>query len=124
MTLLNIAYAPKCDSNSISLGKLHKSRILYYNHPNFMISRKESSTLRVTNRHKNIFFLETSFKIMLVKTRGRPRYFFSSNLQIWLWHYYLGYPSNARIIYASKFVNSIDLRREVNFDDRFLSFNY
>lgn len=37
MTLLNVVYAPKCDSNLISQGQLHKSDISYYNHLNSIV---------------------------------------------------------------------------------------
>ena len=67
MALLNFAYAPKCDSNLISLGQLHESRILYHDQSDFIIFTKEGSILKVANRHKNLFVLETSSKVILVK---------------------------------------------------------
>lgn len=76
ITLLNIIYTPKCNSNLISLGQLRKSGILYHNHPNFMILKQKRSTLRVANKYKNLFILETGLKAkaMLVKERDRPTY--------------------------------------------------
>lgn len=37
MTLLNIIYTLKYDSNLISLDQFHESVILYHNHPNSII---------------------------------------------------------------------------------------
>lgn len=50
MTLLNVAYAPKCDSNLIPLGQLYKSRVLYHDHPNFIIFKKEDSIVGIANK--------------------------------------------------------------------------
>ena len=84
MTLLNVAYAPKCDSNLISLGQLRESGILYHDHPNSMVLKQGGSTLGVASRYKNLFVLETGSKAkaMLVKRRGRPTYLLSKNPQI------------------------------------------
>lgn len=80
MTLLNFVYALKYGSNLISLEQLHKLWIFYHNHPNFIILKKECSTLGVANRHKNLFILETSSRVILVKRKGWPTYFLSFNL--------------------------------------------
>ncbi len=66
MTLLNIVYALKYDSNLISLGQLCESGISYYNHSDSIILKKEESTLGIANRYKNLFILETSLKVMLM----------------------------------------------------------
>ena len=114
MTLLNVAYAPKCDSNLISLGQLRKSGISYHDHPDSMALKQGGSTLGVANRHKNLFVLETGSKAkaMLVKGRGRPTYLLSKNPQIRLWHRRLGHASNARIVEASKLTDGIDITIE------------
>ena len=111
MTLLNVAYAPKCDSNLISLGQLRDSGISYHDHPNSMVLKQGGSILGIANRHKNLFVLETGSKAkaMLVRGRGRLTYLLNSNLQIRLWHCRLGHASNARVIQASKFIDGIDL---------------
>lgn len=61
-------------------------------------------------RYKNLFILETKYKnnAILIKEKDQLTYFFNSNLQIYLWHHYLGYTSNTKIIQASKLVNRID----------------
>ena len=82
ITLLNVAYTPKCDSNLISLGQLRKSRISYHDHPDSMIPKQGGNIIRLAMSHKNLFIFETkSEKIMLVQKRGRPRYLLSSNPQ-------------------------------------------
>lgn len=123
MTLLNVAYAPKYDSNLISLRQLHKSGIWYYDYPNSIILRKEGSILRIASRYKNFFVLETSLKIILVQGKGRLTYFLSSKVQICLWHRRLDYASNARVIQASKLADRIDLGGEISSDDRAHSFD-
>ena len=84
MTLLNVEYAPKCDFNLISLGQLCESGILYHNHPNSMALKQGKSTLKVANRHKNLFVLETGLKIkaMFMKNKDRLTFLLSQNLQI------------------------------------------
>lgn len=114
MTLLNVAYAPKCDSNLISLGQLRKSGILYHDHPDSMVLKQGGSTLGIANRHKNLFIHETDSKAkaMLMKRRGRPTYLLSKNPQIRLGHRQLGYASNARVVEASKLTKGIDIMIE------------
>ena len=118
ITLLNVAYTPKHDSNLISLGQFRKFGILYHNHPNSMILQKENSIFRVVNRHKNLFIFDTSLRMVLVKGKGRPTYLLSSNPQICFWHCYLGHASNVGVIQASKLVNKIDLGRVINSEDK------
>ncbi len=111
MTLLNVAYTPKCDFNLISLGQLRESGITYHDHPDSMILKQGGSTIGLAERHKNLFILETKLgdKAMLVRGRGRPTYLLSPNPQIRLWRRRLGHASNARVIQASKLVDGIDL---------------
>ena len=68
MTLLNVAYTPKYDSNLILLGQLRKSGISYHDHPNSIILKQRGSTIGVARRYKNLFILKTGFrdKAMLV----------------------------------------------------------
>lgn len=58
ITLLNIAYTPKCNSNLISLGQLQKLGIWYYNHFDSIISKQEWSTLGMTSNEKHLFVLK------------------------------------------------------------------
>ena len=111
MTLLNVAYTPKCDSNLISLAQLHKSGISYHDHLDSMILKQGGSQIGLAVRHKNLFILETeSEKAMLVRGRGRPTYLLSPDPQTRLWHRRLGHASNARVAQASKLVDGINLR--------------
>lgn len=71
MTLLNMTYNPKCNFNLISLGQSHKSGILYYDHLNFMILKKENSILRIANKYKNLFVVVTSSRVILIKRKDR-----------------------------------------------------
>ena len=110
MTLLNIAYIPKYDSNLISLGQLRESRILYHDHPDSIILKQGGSHIGLAMRNKNLFILETkSEKAMLVRGRDRPTYLLSPDLQTRLWHRRLGHASNARVAQASKLVDGINL---------------
>lgn len=72
MTLLNIAYTPKCDPNFILLGHLCKSEISYNNYPGSIIHKQRESRIGVAKRYKNFFILETGLKgkAMLVQERG------------------------------------------------------
>lgn len=72
MMLLNIVYAPKYNFNLILLEQLHKSGILYYNYPNFIVLKQKKNTLRVANKQKNLFVFKTGLKAkeMLMKKRG------------------------------------------------------
>ena len=79
MTLLNVAYALKCDSNLISLEQLHESGILYHNHLNSMVLKQGKSTFGVANRYKNLYVFKIGLKAkaILMKKRGRPTYLLS-----------------------------------------------
>ena len=110
MTLLNITYTPKCDSNLISFGQLHKSGISYYDHPDSMILKKRGSQIGLVVRNKNVFILETeSDKAMLVQEEGSSIYPLSSDLQTRLWHRQIGYINIVRVTQASKLVDRIKL---------------
>lgn len=114
-TQFNIAYTLKCDSKLISLSQLYKSEISYHNLPNCMIFKQKRNTIEITRRYKNLFMLKAGLKdkAMLVQGRGRPIYLLSSNLQIRLWHYYLDYASNIRVIQAFKLVDRINLEKAI-----------
>lgn len=114
MMLLNVVYAPKCNSNLILLEQLRESGISYHDHPNSVVLKQGESTLRLANKYKNLFVIKTGSKAkaMLVKGRGRSTYLFSKSPQIRLWHQRLGYASNARIVEASKLGDGIDITIE------------
>lgn len=75
MTLLNVAYTPKSNSNLILLDQLPESGILYYDHFDSIILKQGESILEVASRYKNLFILKTGLrgKIMLVQGRS-PTY--------------------------------------------------
>lgn len=62
MTLLNVIYTSKCNSNLILLGQLQELGILYHNYPNSIILKQKGSTLRMAGRYKNLFIFGTSLK--------------------------------------------------------------
>ena len=112
LTFSNVAYAPECNSNLISLGQLRETGILYHNYPEYIVLKQRGNVIGVATRKKNLFVLDTrslSDKVMLVKGRGRPTYLLSKNPQIKLWHHRLGHALNARVIKASKLTNGIDI---------------
>lgn len=117
ITLLNIAYTPKWDSNLILFGQLRKLKISYYDRPDSMIFRKKGSTLGIANRYKNLFVLETSQKVILVRGKGCSTHFFSPKPHIRLWHHCLSHASNTRVMQASKLADGIDLGGEISADD-------
>lgn len=100
MTLLNVAYTPKRDSNLISLDQLQELGISYHNHLDSMILKQRKSILGVVSREKNLFILETIpiERAMLIWGRGQSTYHLSANAKIWLWHYCLGHISNTKIV--------------------------
>lgn len=123
MTLLNIVYIPKCNSNLILLGQFWELGILYHNYPKSLILKQRRSILGIANREKNLFILKTGpiGKVMLVQRRSRPTYHLIANPKIWLWNYHLKYASNARVVQASKLVDRIDLREAIGFNKSYSS---
>ena len=123
MTLVNVAYTLKFDSNLISLGQLCKSGILYHDHPDSMILKQGRSTIGVAKRYKNLFILETGLrdKAILMQGKGQPTYLLSSNPHIRFWHCRLGHASNARVIQASKLIDGIDLGEAIGPDNKLYS---
>lgn len=59
ITLNNVIYTPQCDSNLISPGQLQELGIIYHNHPDYMILKQRSNTLRSASRLKNLFIFNT-----------------------------------------------------------------
>lgn len=82
--LPNIVYASKNNFNLISLGELYKLGILYHDYLNSMVFKQKRSTIRIANRYKNLFILETGLKTkaMFIRKKSQPIYFFNSNPQI------------------------------------------
>lgn len=75
ITLSKFAFAPKCDSNFISLGQSRESGIPYHNHPKCMLPKQGGSIIGSAQRRKTLFVLDlktNANKLMIVKARGRP----------------------------------------------------
>lgn len=83
LTLSNVAYTLKYDSNLIFLSQLPETRIFYHNHPKYMLLKQKKKTigLAIATRKKNLFILNTQIrgKIMLVRGKGRETYPLSRN---------------------------------------------
>ena len=112
LTFCNVAYAPECDSNLISLGQLRETGISHHDHPKCIVLKQRGSIIGSATRRKNLFVLDTQLppgKAMLVKRKGRLTYLLSKNPQIRLWHQRLGHASNARVIETFKLVDRIDI---------------
>lgn len=123
ITLLNVAYTPKCDSNLISLDQLRESGILYYDHSNSMILKQRESILGVASRKKNLFVFETGCtkRAMLIQGRGQLIYYLSINPKIRLWDHRFRHTSNARVVQAFKLVNKIDFGEATSFNESHFS---
>lgn len=76
-----------------------------------MILKRRENTQRVANRIKNLFVLDTYSieKAMLEWKKDQSTYYFSSNPQIWFWHYCLNHTSNTKIVQISKVIDKIHL---------------
>lgn len=48
-------------------------------------------------------------RTMAITGQGRPTHLISQNKRICFWHFRLAYVSNARVVTASRLINSIDL---------------
>ena len=123
--LQNVALAPGCDSNLISLGQLRESGITYHDDPDSMTLMKSGSIIARAKRNHNLFTLDLAMpgqimsaisRAMAITGRGRPTHLVSQNKRIRLWHRRLAHASNARVVRASKLVDGIDLgpKKEYN----------
>ena len=122
--LHNVALAPGCDSNLISLGQLRESGITYHDNPAAMTLMKDGKVIAHARRNRNLFTLELAQpgramatiktvsiqpRAMAITGQGRLTHFVSQNKRIRLWHRQLAHISNARVVRASKLVDGIDL---------------
>lgn len=55
MELHNVAFAPECDINLISLGQLQESKITYHDHPKMMILIKKRRAIAYAKKSQNLF---------------------------------------------------------------------
>lgn len=123
MTLFNVAYTSKYDSNLISLGQLRKSGISYYDYFDSMILKQGKSKIELVLRYRNLFILKTESenKVMLMREWGCPTYLLSSSLQIQLWHCRFSHASNVKVVQVSKVIDRINLRKKSGFINKFYS---
>lgn len=73
MILSNIAFAPRCNFNLISLSQLREIRILYYDYPKSIILKKAEIIIGSIQRKKNLFILNLQInvnKIIISQKRG------------------------------------------------------
>ena len=66
LRLEGVAYAPKCDSNLISLGQLRDSNITYVDNPDAMTLMQGGQAIAHARRDRNLFILDlaTPNKVM------------------------------------------------------------
>lgn len=124
--LHNVAFAPECDSNLISLGQLRESGITYHDDPTMMTLMKDGSAIAHAKRERNLFILDLAIpgvamsirclkpKAMAITGRGRPTHLVSRNKRIRVWHRRLAHASNARVVRAAKLTDGINLSNTSN----------
>ena len=123
----NIALAPRCNSNLISLSQLQESGIIYHDDPSSITLMRGNKTIVRAKRSHNLFTLNLAMpgqimsvisRAMAITGRGRPTHLVSKNKRIRLWHQQLAHISNTRIVRASKLVEGIDLGPAKEYDPR------
>ena len=122
--LHNVALAPGCDLNLISLGQLRESRITYHDNPAVITLMKDGKVIAHARKNQNLFTLKLAqpgramatiktvsiqLKTMAITGGGRPTHLVSQNKRIHLWHRRLAHISNACIVRAFKLVDGINL---------------
>lgn len=114
--LHNVALAPDCNSNLISLGQLRESGIMFHDDPTTMTLTRGGNIIAHAMRSQNLFILNTampglvmSIKAMAITGRGQPTHLFRKNKRVRLWHRWLAHVSNARVIRAFKLSDIIEL---------------
>ncbi len=134
--LHNVALAPGCNSNLISLGQLRETGITYHDNPAAMTLMQQGKVIALAKRTRNLFTLDLAHpgramavtiqpkamaiakraRAMAITGRGRPTHLVSQNKRIRLWHRRLAHVSNARVVRASKLVGGIDLGPTKEYD--------
>lgn len=71
--LKGVAYAPKCDSNLISLGQLRNSNIIYVDNPNTMTLIQGDQAIAHTRRDQNLFILNLAIPNKVMQVTQPPR---------------------------------------------------
>lgn len=84
--LHNIALAPNCDLNLISLGQLQESDILYHTNPSTITLMRGGKIIAHAKRNHNLFTLDIAMprqimsaisRVMATIRQGRPIYLVS-----------------------------------------------
>lgn len=86
--LRDVAYAPDCDSNLISLGQLRDSGITYVDDAEAMTLVQSGRTIAQARRDRNLFILDLAMpnRAMQFTGRGRPTHLVSKNKRVRVWH--------------------------------------
>lgn len=102
--LCNITYAPKCDSNLISLRQLCDISIIYIDNAKAMTLMQSRYPIAHIRQDQNLFILDliTPNRAMLATRPRRPTYLVSKNKKVRVWYHRFDYASNAKIIRALK----------------------
>lgn len=102
----NVALAPGCDSNLISLGQLRETEITYHDNSTTMTLIRQGKVIAHAKRTQNLFTLNLAHpgkamamtiqpkamaiagqaQAMAITGRGRPTHLVSQNKHIRLWH--------------------------------------
>lgn len=74
--LYNVALAPDCNSNLISLDQLQENEIIYYDNPTSMILMKSKKIIVHVKRERNFFMLDfvipnQAMSARVMKIKGR-----------------------------------------------------
>ena len=104
----DVADAPSCASNLISLGQLRKSGITYHDGNEHMILEVDGKEIARARRVRNLFVLEQVETGTVMSAQGRPNFFESSSEIAQLWHRRLGHVSHKRIKEASCYVDGLE----------------
>ena len=71
ITLNNVIYIPRCDSNLISLGQLQEAGSTYHDYPKQMMLKHKGNIIRSVSRFKNSFILNTKTNRKMMMIQGR-----------------------------------------------------
>lgn len=89
--LENVAYAPECDGNLISLGQFRESNITFVDNEDNMTLTQKGRKMARARRDRNLFVLDLAmpnkvmqttlppYRTMIAQGRGRPTHFISTN---------------------------------------------
>lgn len=70
--LHNVALAPECDSNLVSLGQLRESNITYHDSPTAMTLMRKGKVIAQAKRNQNLSTLNLASPGQAMSVRSRP----------------------------------------------------